>query len=328
MHPMRNRHARALLLTFVLALPLIGSGAMVTNIYFTRFEETEPPGGYNPAFELVGQKGWLRFPAVYGGNGIITNFLGSQAAYIGLFPLQPLTNSLSVYRQINYTPPPNTRTLVKFSVLMDIEDSSDQNGKYDQFWWTLYNGWGDPLFTVNFDNDNWEVSYGLDDGLPFVYSGVKFTNGVVYQLLVTMDFQSNRWSAILSNEVRTAVLASNQPLTTLGMPLNFGDMDAIWIPRDPQNPGNNFMIFDDYSVSAEIRELTSARLLVLGEPSGGNFPMRMVGPNGERFAIEVSADLAQWIPLKTNTVTDGAFDFVDANPGGASPRFFRARLVP
>ena len=324
MNHMLNRWTRVLLGFSLVALPLGVQSATVTNVYFTGFETNEAPGAYDPYYELVGQQGWLRYPAVFGGNGLITNFLGSQAAYIGLFPTDPKTNTLSIFRHIDYTPPANARTLVKFSVTMDIEDSYERR-YYDDFWWTLYNAWGDSLFTLEFDNKTWAISYGLDNGI-FYETGQRFTNGLVYQLMVTMDFQSNRWSAVISNEYKATLLATNQLITTKNTPLNFGSMDLIWRPKDPKNPGDNFLIFDNYRVVAEIQDTRPVYFLTLGKPSGSSFPLRLTGPDGQRFAIDVSANLSSWTPLKTNTITDGSFDFVDQNPGSA-PRFFRARLV-
>jgi len=39
--------------------------------------------------------------------------------------------------------------------------------------------------------------------------------------------------------------------------------------------------------------------------------------------LECSTDLARWLPLCTNVVTDGAVHFVDADADGHSRRFYR-----
>jgi len=63
--------------------------------------------------------------------------------------------------------------------------------------------------------------------------GLRFTNGVNYQLEITLSFSSNRWSASFGGRV----LASDQPITTKGAPLNLGDIDAAWVPYDPNMAG-------------------------------------------------------------------------------------------
>jgi hypothetical protein len=291
----------------------------VTNVFSTQFERSE---GYDPAFELVGQHDWLRYPAAIGANGFITNFVGSQAAYIGLFPPNPKSDSFSVWRPIDYFPPADKQTLVQFSVRMDIEDSF--NNQFDSFFWSLYNSWNDLLFTLEFNNDTWAINYLLDGDNNWAYTGHQFTNQVIYTLSVTMDFQANRWSAMLDDRL----LLSNQPITTVGSPLNFGDMDAIWSITDPQKPGDNFMIFDDYQVTAEISEPAAAVLSPVGHVGGGQFLLRMMGPVNARYAIDSSPNLVNWTALRTNVLSDGVFDFVDTTAPGMPMRFYRARRVP
>jgi len=290
-----------------------------TNVFKTGFEKAE---GYDPGFELVGQKSWVRYPSVNGGNGLITNFVGSQAAYLGLFATVPFTNSLSVWRPIDYSPPTDRRAVVKFSVRMDVEDST--NNRFDSFFWSLYNSWNDLLFTLEFNNDTWGISYLLDGNNDWVYTGHQFTNATVYTLSMTLDFQSNRWSAVLDNRL----LVTNQPITTVGSPLNFGDLDAIWSIADPRNPGDNFLVFDDYAVTAEITDLPPARIEPLGYVANGQFLLRMTGPANTRYAVEVSPDLVTWTALRTNVLANGTFDFIDTSAAGSPRRFYRGRLAP
>ncbi len=317
---------RLLIATLFASLALVSARAVTyTNIFFTQFESAQ---GYNSAYELAGQKDWLRYPAVYGGNGILDDFLGTQAGYVGFWALNPLTNSLTIYRQIDYVPPANKYTLVKFSAAIDVEDSTDENGRFDQFWWVLRNGWDDPLFTLCFDNDNWDIYYGLENQ-EFVSTGSRFTNGVLYELVITMDFYNNHWSAVLSNQAQVLTLAMNLPITTGNTPLNFGSMDLAWVPQDPANPGDNFLIFDNYRVAAEIYDFApgAAQVEVRSPPAGNNLPLRVYGPNGSRQAVDFSTSLKNWTPLRTNTINGGFYDYVDPNAGGPGPRFYRARLV-
>lgn len=311
---------KAGLLTCVVSLALICRVQALTNIYSTHFEKSE---GYNIAYELAGQNGWVTDCASYGGNGLLTNGIGSatnQSAYVGLWPLNPPTNAFSLWQPLNYLPLTTRLTTVKFSAVMLVVDST--NGKRDDFYWSVFNTNGDRLFTLDFYNQDLGVYYVLDDTNGFVFTGAAFTNDVVYNLLITMDFARNRWGAMVNG----TNLVSGLPMTTRGARLDLGDVDAVWVVADVINPGDNFMIFDDYLVTAEPD--TPLRLSSLARSSNGQYLLHLSGPSNYRYAIDATTNLLQWAALKTNTITNGSFDFMDATAPSFSKRFYRARYVP
>lgn len=296
-------------------LLVAASASALTNVYFTRFETSE---GYNYRNELVGQNDWVCDSASYGGNGLTTNFLGSQAAYVGLFPLAPPDVFISVWKPLNFYPVQSGLPIVEFSTLMAVIDSTTTNR--DDFLWTVYNSKGSPLLSIDFYNEGLGVWYGLGTN-DLVYTGVDFTNDVPYDLSIRMDFVHNRWSATLSG----TLLVTNQLLAAAGQPLDLADIDAVWWPLKQNKPGDNFMVFDNYKVTADA--LPPVRLASLGRDAGGQFLLRLTGPSGSQYAIETSADLTQWTPLKTNVVTDGYFDYIDSGARTLSQRYYRAREV-
>ncbi|HWX22062.1 MAG TPA: hypothetical protein VN578_19345 [Candidatus Binatia bacterium] len=305
-----------LALAGLLALP--GRSGAATILYSTGFEAAE---GYDPTFELIGQAGWVGdTSSTNGGNGLLTNYLGSQAAYVGSSPLEPATDYLGVFHPLNYSPLASGTPVVKFSVTMTVVDST--NGKRDDFYWSVYNIQGHRLFTVDFFNGDLGIYYVLDDTNGLVYTGTTFTNDGVYTLAVTMNFGGTNWSATLNG----APVVTAQPLTTTRAALTLGDIDAAWFIADTNAPGDNFMVFDNYLVTVEPVE--AARLVALGRPANGQFPLQLTGPSGARYAIDASVDLRQWSAQKTNTITDGSFDYVDTSAASFSKRFYRARLVP
>ena len=317
MQPHRCYFVLGFLVAILLAVP--GSLGAANVLYSTGFQPSE---GYNPQFELIGQKGWVSdTTTLSGGNGLLTNFLGSQAAYVGLFPLNPLDTYLAVWQPINFLPlVPPAMPLVKFSATMAIIDST--NGFRDDFFWNVYNIQGNYLFTLDFWNNDLGIYYALDDTNGFVFTGATFTNNVAYTVAITMDFARNQWSATLNG----ATLVSNLRITTTNSPVNLGDVDAVWSIGDSANPGDNFMIFDNYLITADAEP--PASVSALGRTGSGQFLLRVYGPSGSRYAVDASADLRQWSALKTNVVTDGSFDYVDTSAGGFSTRYYRARLVP
>ena len=294
----------------ILLLEASVSGA-TTIIYQTGFEVSE---GYRTNADLVGQQKWVG--AGVGGNGIVTGFFptNGQQAYIGFSPPPAAPNfSLYVYRLLNQTLPS-----IQFSVTMAVIDSSTTNR--DDFYWSVFNQQGQQLFTLDFNNDDLNVYYFLDNTNGPTRSGLTFTNDGIYVLNVSMNFASNRWTASLSG----AVIASNQPISTVGAPLNLGDIDAAWAVANPNAPGDNFMLFDDYQVSANVPQ---PQLRILGTLNGSP-TLRITGLENNRFALEASTNLLKWVALRTNTVAGGSFDFVDDTAAGVSRRFYRARWVP
>jgi len=279
-------------------------------LYQTGFEAAE---GYNTNKDLAGQNGWMQDGA--GGNGILAGYFPGkgQQAYVGfaespdkqpwVFLFQPLNKRLSH---------------VQFSVTVSIADSSNTN--YDDFYWSVYNQQVDNLVTIDFDNYYQEIFYWLDGTNSRADSGIAFTNGVAYPLTMDMDFANNLWSAVFNGRT----IATNQPLTTVNAPLDLGDIDAAWFTYDTNAPGNNYMVFDDYRVTATI---PPPNLKLLGS-LGGAPVLRLFGQTNEAFAIDASTNLSTWTPLKTNTTTGGYFDYLDSSAGNSRARFYRGRWVP
>jgi hypothetical protein len=295
------------------------AGATVTtNIFSTQFEATE---GYSTTTNLVGQNSWLGFGS--GGNGLVTDYLEGhgQQAFIGFFPPDQGDDQLSVWRPINFSPSTNM-PIVKFSVLMSIADSFNTN--YDDFYWSVYNEQGDRLFTLDFDNYDLGIYYALDGTNDFVWIGENFANDATNTLVITMNFTQNSWGATLAG----VLLVTNKAITTTGAPLNLGDVDAVWAVFDPANPGDNYMLFDNYQMTAEVVPPPSPRLQILGRTGDGQFLLRVLGQSGARFAIDATTNLMQWTALKTNVVTDGFFDYVDSSAPAFARRFYRARWAP
>lgn len=281
-------------------------------LYQTGFEVSE---GYSPSLDLdlAGQNGWLSDGS--GGNGLLTNYFarGGRQAYIGYAPPNPGDSNLFLYQPIN-----QTLSRAHFSVNMAIADSTTTN--YDDFYWGVYNQDVHQFFSLDFDNYELKVYYWLDDTNSRTWSGLKFANGVEYPLTIDIDFTSNRWSAIFNG----VLLATNRPVTTVGAKLNLGDIDAGWGIYDPSAPGDNYMVFDDYTITGLV---PAPQLTLLGRLSGGT-ALRLYGQPDTTFAIDASTNLVNWTALKTNITTSGSFDFIDDRSGAFGARYYRGRWVP
>ncbi len=212
-------------------------------IYGTDFEMSD---GFYWGFPLDGAGGWTSYGS--GGNGILFGYLPGygQNAYIGYTPPSTPGDTLYIWKPLDYTPNVNALPVVRFSVVMNIMDSL--NYEYDDFDWQVFNREGNRLFTLNFDNSNLSIYHRLSGSAsPFVDTGYTFENGETYALAIVMDFGANLWSAF----VNTTQVVTNQPISVGGSALTLGDIDAVWNPRDDSAPGDNYMLFDDYVVTAE-----------------------------------------------------------------------------
>lgn len=301
--------------------------AVTTNVlYSTAFEASE---GYDGAYTLIGQADWVGEGT--GGNGLVTNFFPgtgmNQQAFIGYFPPETNDSILSVYRPLHYAPTSGRSERVRFEVDMSVIDSS--NNQYDDFRWSIYDDEGvnaQRLFTLNFDNSTYLISYSLDDTNAFRSTDKYFTNTVIYHLMIEMDFGSNDWSAFLDNER----IVSHQRITTRNSVLSLGDIDAVWVLGVPNQPGDNYLLFDNYQVTVETdtQAEPDATLEAVALLPDGRFLLRMSGPPGASYVLEYSVNLRQWTPIKTNTIgTDGWLDFLDPDAPKDTQRLYRARKL-
>lgn len=326
---MNPRYAlRALGVSSVAAVCLLGSDPShaATYGYSTQFEASE---GYDAAYELAGQRGWLGDGT--GGSGLISGVISGQGqhAYVGIWPpFSELETNLFIWQPLNFHPLAVGFPIVQFSVQMQIRDSSPTNGSYDNFRWSIYNTQGNRLFSLDFDNYDYDtngskyVSYLLDGTNDLVAAAIRFTNGVTYSLVVTMDFASNRWSATLNQTLVT----TNQPITTTGASLTLGDVDAVWRIYDGQWPGDNFMVFDNYQIT--VPPPPPARVQLLGRTTEGWVGLRVFGQDNSRWSVDATTNFTHWTALTTNPVSGASFDHMDTTTTGLLRRFYRARWVP
>ena len=147
-------------------------------------------------------------------------------------------------------------------------------------------------------------------------------DGGEFDLVVIMNFADNLWSAWRNN----IQIVNRKEMTTKGLALNLGDIEAVWVNAIRGKPGDNFMVFDNYAVTAEPYPFS---LDTVGRLSNGTFFLRLTGEPGRQYDIEVSEDLRDWSVLKTKTVdADGTVIVDDPAASGYNRSFYRARLVP
>lgn len=315
-------------IAFVTALAVLLCFASATAgerlvLYETGFEVSEGYADAEEGLPLWDQgMGWWAEGS--GGSGLLFDFfpdLGQQA-YLGYAPPAFKDEVLSVWRPVDSAAPPPGYSVLQFSVLMQIRDS--ENHRYDDFRWSVYNTESQRLFTLDFDNARAEIFYLLDDNQTFRPSGFGFDNDTIYLLEVWMNFARNNWLAIMNGQV----VVDSQPITTTGARLDFSDADAVWALREKGNAGDNYLLFDEYRVTAEPTPTIPPVLEIIGRYPTGEFELWLHGERGLSYAIDVTDEYyTEWYPLQTNAPPDGLWRFVDESAPDFPVSFYRARQV-
>ena len=217
------------------------------DLYSTGFESKEGFTAGTPfnGPSLGGQDGWLVNGT--GGTGILSGEDGmtGQQAYVGYnAPTAPNGTGVTAYYPVDYSPLAKGEPIVTFTTTMAVNDST--NGSFDDFLWQLFNSAGHNLFSIDFSNADLQVYYYLDGSSARIPTHVEFVNNTAMQLVVTMDYSTNKWSATLNG----AALVTNQPIHKGTDLLDFGYMAATWRITDVVHPGNNYMVFDAFSLIA------------------------------------------------------------------------------
>ncbi len=286
----------------------------------------EPWEGYNVDLDLAGQNGWVNEGT--GGNGILPGpldgFVGN-VAYVGFSPPAKTNDFLNVWRPIGLKPLGQDLPVVQFTVSMQVVDSSTNAPFFDDFRWSVYSIAGDRLFTLDFANSDRSINYLLDDDKGFKPTGYSFRNDEIYDLVILMNMHRNIWSA----RVNDVLVVNGAPMTTKAKPVDIGDIDAVWAVNAIGKPGDNYMIFDDYQVSAQPVSSIPAMLVPVGLLNNNRFVIRVFGEPGLTYVLESSLDMENWLTTGSAIAQSpgGFVDFQDATDPRGRQKFFRAHAV-
>ncbi len=262
-------------------------------IYKTGFELEE---GFDSKYLLYGQGGWLAEGS--GWNGIVADevyFPGfGQQAYIGYSNFAPVSQASVIWRPLNYHVITNY-PIIKFSVIFQIKDSSNQH--YDDFRWSVYNTNVQRLFSLDFDNETLQINYVLNNPNEFFSTGYTFSNEGLYELTIAMNFSRNKWIATIND----VPIVEPLPLTTSGYSLSLGDIDAGWVLHNTTTPGDNYMVFDDFTVTAE-QVVYPPKLSMIKTLPNEPLNLTIIGEPATRCVIQKSTNFVNWIDVSTNNV--------------------------
>ncbi|HUF61114.1 MAG TPA: hypothetical protein VMN36_03490 [Verrucomicrobiales bacterium] len=321
----RRRLASAGIVLLSAAAGLVSTGAagaQETVLYGTDFSEF--PVGLDM---LAPNEGWLTTNPGEGVHGIAEGVMPGlgRSGFVG--DGNPSTDWVSVYRPLSYDPVASGTPEVHWSLRFLVEDSS--NGRYDSFFFSLYNETEELLAAVVLDNT--EEFFGLwrYDGEDYNDLFIAFQHGVVHELEITLDFAANRWSVTFDGED----LFTDEVLHAGVQDLDLGDFAAEWELFNELLPGDNLLYFDEWRVTAtgpgEGGEVFAVRSIERLE--NGDVRLTWPAQGGEVFRVEHSPELLDWrddLPDSLVTVGAGALEgvFVDPMPD-AMARYYRVRRL-
>lgn len=293
---------RDLLLTFACSLaaclPLTGGEAYFTGFEnFTVGEDT-----------VIGTDSWSGSYAGTKLNGVMNEaqhgVLGiGNAAFIGGFATTVTRtgsgNSVFLRRPVNLDPVAMNQEVATFSVVFGIKDSTIS--RRDDFEFLIYNQAGTLLAGLQFDNSTLDSTtlkprrliYRLSwngSAYQYVLTSYNFLPETLETLRFRVNFRTNRWTASLSD----VPVFQDLPFYTGAATKNLGYVIAKMAVRNVTSttivPGDNYMLFDDYSVRTDA--LTMA--VQAERTAGGAAKLTWNEEAGYTYQVEYSSDCKTW----------------------------------
>lgn len=324
------RFAAAIAASSILA---IHAGAGV--LYETDFENFTPG-----ADMLAGTDGWvstLNGQSLHGIDDNIISGLGNSA-YLGFFPPtfppQSQTRTVSIFRPLNFDPVGGGKPLVEFEALIGIADSQDdpetnfinESLFEDRFLISVYNTDFALLASIIYDNRS--NTYGLyrNNGGQSIDTSFEFIIEEPQFLFFSIDFENNTWSASLDGvPIFTDAIFNNT-----GLNRDLGTIAAEWNLTSRANPGDNWMLIDDWYVAAKSRAmptLTEPFTISKVERTADNkVELTYPADQGCTYHVEYSTDLKTWTELPDSPVSASESDPVAKHTDAAptdQDRYYR-----
>jgi hypothetical protein len=313
-NPFRTFFARLLVLAAGFCVHASGG-----EVYFTDFENF--PVGDD---KISGTDSWVATNNGQALHGIMDEALHGvigigNAAFIGGYATTSSTSTskiVHVRRPLNLDPVALNQEIVTFSVVFGIVDSSNislisgsnpPRFKRDNFEILIYNGDTNPqpLAGLQFDNTTLDSTSGLPRRLIFrlatnvttglleyVSTSFSFLPKSLETLTFRINYRTNRWTATLAG------VQIFQDLPFYGGTANktLGDIRARMVVTNSAPvtnsilPGDNYMLFDDYTVRTDAVTTTS----VVSKAVTGPAQLTWNEEAGYTFQVQYSSDLITW----------------------------------
>ena len=296
-------------------------------LYETDFSSFSP--GEN---QLVGNEGWESTHPDQGLHGIDNTILedGNESGFLG-FKAPSEGKLITLFRPLDYDPIAEGKPHVNFSVNLAVVDSTAENEHFDSFHFSIYNRNVELLAGITFNNDEADLPLLRYDGNELISTGSSFKHAILTPLDFSINFETNRWSAAFDG----ISLFENEVFSDTDRTLDLGDISAEWDLTDEENPGNNWIVFDDWKVSAsdtatEQPEAPAPRgeiILRITRRPNGNVRLSFKTDPNVSYQIEYSNDLVDWksdLPNSTVSTAEPEASFMDRTARGQR-RYYRIR---
>jgi hypothetical protein len=273
------------------------ANAAQREIYFSDFEDAQP-GDDN----LAGFDNWNGSPRNRGCHGIDSEAapgLG-KSAFIGYNSPGNSRTSAVVLRSIPHDPLTTGEPVIRLVAAIGLNDSDNDSpfgGDPDRnsFFIAFFNSSGQTLASLNYNNT--EEAFGLwrDDGINTYDTEEEFIRNEVQLLVVEIDLAANTWSVDLDG----FQIFRDQPFTAKDdVDIDLGGTAITWQRSQGNNWGNNWMLFDDWTVYADTSKLAIAeenlKINAITRSANGNVTIRWKAQPGFRYQVEYSDDMQSW----------------------------------
>ena len=265
----RNFHAVILILA---AVSLTLSGGV---LYQTGFETTDTPPftegvGTVASPKLVGTDNWTM---VASANPAIAVSSCYPFAGIDNYPLLQLGQTAALGCLDKVTMPPTGTQYIRVARKVDAQPSGlpiidfycqigltqSTNGHSDDFELLVYN-WDDKVLGgLTFDlSRNKLYRYDANEFndttyVPYTDTGLSLSSlyDTVVEVTMRINYQTNTWTATVGGvQVVSGATFTLRPTTgTTGAARTFGSLSARWYINTLGTPGNNWMLFNDWTIT-------------------------------------------------------------------------------
>ncbi len=274
---------RCLVILALAASILTGNGGV---LYSTGFESTETPpftAGVSTAAapKLVGTGNWamvvnpvtvatsLCYPFAAIDSDLVPG-MGQTAAlgYLGSSAPPSTTQFIRVGRKVDSEPVlAGNKPIIDFYCQIGLNQST--NSRNDDFELLVYN-WDDKVLGgLTFDLTRNELfRYDANEfntsstASPYTDTGLSLSSlyGTVVEVTMHINYKTNTWTATVGGvQVITSAPFTQRPVSGTNLAARtFGSLSARWYITTVGFPGNNWMLFDDWTISASAEPTISA----------------------------------------------------------------------
>jgi hypothetical protein len=316
-------------------LALAAAHAAQREIYFTDFEDARAGDD-----ELAGYDDWNGNPKNRGCHGIDSEAVPGlgKSAFIGYGSPGNSRTSAVVLRSIPHDPVSSGEPIIRLVAAIGLNDSDNDSPLGNEpdrnsFFVTLFNSSGQTLASLNYNNT--EEGFGLwrDDGILTHDTEEEFIRNEVQLLVAEVDFSNNTWSVDLDG----FQIFRDQPFTAKnGVDLDLGGTAITWQRGSGNNWGNNWMLFDDWTVYADTSKLTISEkdfnINSINRTTGGNITLQWKAQPGFRYQVEYSNDMITWKSDLPNSLIEqlqeADTEYTDNTTGQIAVRGYRITRTP